>query len=85
VNSTVSGAVWARTYGTTRLGALQSAGEASRIGAAAVGPLPLALSLSTTGSYQAGIILLGVFSAFCAVLAIRWRVGPSATPAVSPQ
>ncbi len=76
LNATVSGAIWARTYGTARLGSLQSAGEASRIAAAALGPLPLALSLSSTGSYTAGMILLGVVGGVCAVLGIRWRHRP---------
>jgi Na+/melibiose symporter-like transporter len=81
LNSTVSGAVWARTYGTRRLGALQSTGEAARIAAAAIGPLPLAVSLSMTGSYGSGLVILAVFSAICAILGFRWTAeGTSATP-----
>lgn len=73
LNGTVSGAVWARTYETERLGGLQSTGEAARVGAAAIGPLPLALSPSLAGSYAAGFPGLAVFSAVCVALGARWR------------
>lgn len=55
---------------------MQSAGEASRIAATALGPLPLALSLSITGSYQTELRILGMLGGVCAILGIRWHAGP---------
>jgi len=75
VNSTGSGAAWARTFGVARLGELQGVGEAARIAAAALGPLPLAVALTTTGTYAVGLIALGVFALGCVALAARWRPG----------
>lgn len=73
VNATGSGAAWARTFGLERLGELQGVGEAARITAAAVGPLPLALAVAATGRYEAGVATLGVMAILCAMLSARWR------------
>ncbi len=73
VNATGSGAAWARTFGLERLGELQGVGDAARIAAAAVGPLPLAIALGATGAYAAGLAGLGVLALFCAVLSVRWH------------
>jgi MFS family permease len=71
VNSTGSGAAWARTFGVARLGELQGVGESARIGAAALGPLPLAVALSLTGSYAAGLAVMAALSIACAVTGLR--------------
>jgi MFS family permease len=76
MNSTGSGAAWARTFGSERLGELQGVGEAARIAAAAIGPLPLAIALEATGAYDAGIVALGMLAVTCAVLSVRWRPAP---------
>jgi MFS family permease len=73
VNATGSGAAWARTFGVGRLGELQGVGEAARIAAAALGPLPLAIAMAATGGYAAGLAALGAFAVACAGLSIRWR------------
>jgi MFS family permease len=80
-NSTVSGAAWGHTFGVERLGELQGVGEATRIGAAALGPLPLALALSLTGSYGAGLAALAALAATCAALGLRMPAAQRATPA----
>jgi MFS family permease len=71
VNSAGSGAAWARTFGVGRLGELQSVGASARIGAAAVGPLPLAFALSLTGAYAAGLALLAMLALGCAAAGAR--------------
>lgn len=67
-----SGIAWARTYGVARLGRLQGMSFAAQIGAAAAGPLPLALSLAATGSYRAGLAFLAAVAAAATVGAVRW-------------
>jgi MFS family permease len=76
VNATGSGAAWARTFGVDRLGELQGVGESARIGAAALGPLPLALALSLTGGYTAGLGALAALSAACAAIGLRHHPVP---------
>jgi len=71
LNGTGSGAAWGHTYGVARLGELQGVGDAARIAAAALGPLPLALALSLSGSYTTGVIALTAFAAGCALLGLR--------------
>lgn len=73
MNSTANGAAWAHTFGLERLGELQGVGEASRITAAALGPLPLAVSAEVTGTYVVGLLTLGAFAPGCAALSVRWR------------
>jgi len=73
VNGTGSGAAWARTFGTERLGELQGVAEAGRIAAAALGPLPLAVAHQLTGAYTAGLLALGALALACAVAGARWR------------
>ncbi len=72
VNATGSGAAWARTFGVQRLGELQGVGEAARIAAAALGPLPLAIAVELSGSYTVGVVALGGFALACAALSVRW-------------
>jgi len=73
VNGTGSGAAWARTFGVSRLGELQGVGESARIGAAALGPLPLAIALSLTSGYAAGLAVMAALSIGCAALGLRLR------------
>jgi MFS family permease len=82
LNGTASGAAWGHTYGIERLGELQGVGEAARIGGAALGPLPLALALSLTGSYDAGVLVLAGLAFACALLGFRMpraRAAPAPT------
>jgi MFS family permease len=82
VNSTGSGAAWARTFGVARLGELQGVGDSARIGAAALGPLPLALALSLTGGYVPGLIAMAILAVACAAAGTRLpRPAPRAQPA----
>jgi MFS family permease len=69
----VSGIVWPRTYGLTELGRLQGTASSVQIAAAAIGPLPLAISETATGAYFAGLLVLAVYSACALIVAIRWR------------
>lgn len=72
MNATGSGAAWAHTFGVERLSELQSVGEAARIAAAALGPLPLAVAADVTGAYTIGLAALAVFALACTVLSARW-------------
>ena len=72
MNATGSGAAWARTFGIDRLSELQSVGDAARIAAAALGPLPLAVSADATGAYTIGLAALAAFALACAALSARW-------------
>jgi MFS family permease len=80
VNATGAGAAWAQTYGVERLGELQGVGDAARIAGAAIGPLPLAVTLALTGSYDAGLVLLVVLAVACALLGLRVDRHPPARP-----
>ena len=53
---TASGAVWAHVYGIDGLGRVQGVGDGARIAGAAIGPLPLALSVAVSGSYTGGLV-----------------------------
>lgn len=66
-----NGAAWARTYGTFGLGRIQGLAASTQIAAAAAGPLPLAVSLSLTGSYAAGLVGAGALAVTCTVAALR--------------
>lgn len=72
MNATGSGAAWARTFGVARLSELQSVGDAARIAAAALGPLPLAIAADATGAYTLGLAALAAFALGCAALSARW-------------
>jgi hypothetical protein len=68
-----SGIAWARTYGLSAIGTLQGLSFSVQIVAAAIGPLPPALSLGLTGSYAPGLaVVLGVALVALGV-ALRWR------------
>lgn len=84
--SLASGIAWARTYGLAGLGRRQGVSFAVISVSAAVGPLPLAVSRSLTGSYTAGLVLLAALSAVGVVAALSWREpdnGPAPTIARS--
>ena len=66
--------VWARVYGTHRLGRIQGLGFAAMISGAAIGPLPLALSRSLFDSYVPGIVLFAALSLAALVAALALRV-----------
>ena len=72
-----NGTVWARIYGTERLGRLQGLGFGAIITGAAIGPLPLAVSLSLSGSYVPGLIALASLAAVALAVAVFRRL-PSA-------
>jgi MFS family permease len=69
----VSGIVWARTYGLAQLGRLQGTSFAVQIGGAAVGPLPLAVSLAVAGSYSPALVGVGAYALLALVAALGWR------------
>lgn len=73
-----NGSVWAHLYGTDRLGRIQGLGFAAMISGAAVGPLPLALSLTVFGSYVSGLILLTALCAVALLAAVSLRPPPLA-------
>ena len=68
----VSGIAWARSYGVRVIGKLQGISSAAVIAAAAAGPLPLAISLSVTGSYTAGVVFLVVVAGTAVAAAATW-------------
>ena len=68
-----SGIAWARTYGLAALGRLQGISFGAQIAAAAAGPLPLAVSLQATGSYDAGVAFLAAVAAVALAGAAVWR------------
>lgn len=68
-----SGLVWARDYPEARMGRLYGLALSVQIAAAALGPLPLAVSVDRSGGYEAGhAALLGLTIAALLALA-RWR------------
>jgi MFS family permease len=66
-----NGAAWARAYGTAGLGRIQGLAASTQIAAAAAGPLPLAASLSLTGSYLAGLVCTGILAVACTLAALK--------------
>jgi MFS family permease len=69
----VAGIVWPRTYGLSEIGRLQGMTTSVQITAAALGPLPLALSEAATGSYAVGLLALALYAGCALVVAARWR------------
>lgn len=68
-----SGIVWARTYGLGQLGRLQGTSFAVQIGASALGPLPLAISIAATGSSVPALVGIGLYALLAFAVALRWR------------
>ncbi|HUG64671.1 MAG TPA: MFS transporter [Gaiellaceae bacterium] len=67
------GVVWPRTYGVAEIGRLQGMTTSVQIAAAALGPLPLALSEALTGSYLVGLLALVGYAGCALIVSIRWR------------
>ena len=62
---------WGRAYGRAHLGRIQGAAQAMTVVASAVGPLFLALTVDTTGSYAAAFYMLaGIVVALAAAAAL---------------
>ncbi len=68
---------WGKTYGPKHLGQIQGAAQAMTVVASAVGPLILALSVETTGSYATAFYAL---AAVVAGLAVATAVVPIPEP-----
>lgn len=71
---TANGSLWAHGYGIESLGGLQGLASSAQIAGAAIGPLPLAISLDATGSDVPGLIAL--------VAGARWS--PPSLTSLSP-
>ena len=71
IENVVNGTVWARTFGTARLGQIQGMAMSATITAAALAPLVPAIALSLTGSYELGLVTLAVVAAVALVLSFR--------------
>lgn len=69
----VNGTVWVRAFGSRQLSRLQAMAQSSMITAAALAPMIPALSLSVTGGYQPGLLLLSLFAGCALVLALSLR------------
>lgn len=70
-SNVVNGTVWARTFGTSRLGQIQGMAMSATITAAALAPLVPAIALSLTGSYELGLATLAVVAAVALLLSFR--------------
>ncbi|MDR0360706.1 MAG: MFS transporter [bacterium] len=69
----LSASLWPRVYGLAGLGKVQGMAFAAQLASTAVGALPLALSVSVSGSYAAGILTLAGFAVATTAVAARWR------------
>ena len=72
--------VWVNYYGRENQGAIRGLTMSAMILAAAVGPLPLAVSIDRTGSYQAALILFCVLPVTSAVLVATASMPRRPTP-----
>ena len=62
--------VWPNYFGRRHLGSIRGITNFGTMSAAAIGPLPLALSLDITGSYAVGLIVYMVLPPLCGLAAI---------------
>ena len=62
--------VWPNYFGRRHLGSIRGITNFGTMSAAAIGPLPLALSLDITGSYAVGLIIYMVLPPLCGLAAI---------------
>ena len=69
----LSASLWPRVYGLAGLGKVQGMAFAAQLASTAVGALPLAVSVSVSGSYSAGVLTLAGFAVATAAVAARWR------------
>jgi MFS family permease len=81
VSYTANATVWASAYGTDGLGRLQGTANAGQIAGAAIGPLPLAVLLTLTGSYAPGLSILLVLAVAAMAAGWRWRAPDEKTAA----
>lgn len=81
---TANGTIWTRSYGLPGVGGLQGLAGAGQVAGAALGPLPLAVSLEATGGYLAGIVLLAAVAVWALVAGWAWRPGQVAPTAPRP-
>jgi MFS family permease len=62
--------VWPTYFGRTHLGSIRGVANFGTMSAAALGPLPLALSIDLSGSYTTGLIAYMVLPPLCGVAAL---------------
>ena len=62
--------VWPAYFGRRHLGSIRGIANFGTMSAAAVGPLPLALSIDISGSYTTGLIAYMVLPPLCGIAAI---------------
>ncbi|MEX0927347.1 MAG: MFS transporter [Dehalococcoidia bacterium] len=68
LNSLLS--IWPSYFGRAHLGSIRGVGQWSTMVAAAIGPLPLAISRDVTGSFGAGLLVLAVLPILCGLAAL---------------
>jgi MFS family permease len=73
---------WGKAYGRTHLGRIQGVAQALTVFASAIGPLLLALSARTTGSYASAFYALAAALAILTLAALIVRVPAGAEPQV---
>ncbi|MBQ16301.1 MAG: hypothetical protein CMJ65_04160 [Planctomycetaceae bacterium] len=83
---TAGTAVWINYYGRTNQGAIRGVAMAAAVVAAAVGPLPLALSLDLTGSYATALAVFAVIPLVSGLLVLTAHrpVGEPLAPMTMP-
>jgi hypothetical protein len=88
IQQLVSGVTWAHYYGRRGLGRVQGAAATVTITGAAIGPLPLAVMQSLTGSYTSGLALLATLP-ILAIITISFarpqRIVADPAPSVLPE
>lgn len=72
--------VWPAYFGRRHLGSIRGVANFGTMAAAALGPLPLALSIDQTGSYTVGLIAYMVLPPLCGIAALA--VGKPRRPPV---
>jgi MFS family permease len=75
---------WGRAYGRLHLGRIQGAAQAMTVIASAVGPLLLAASIGSTGSYASAFYILAACVALLALAALVVRIPSGAATMGTP-
>jgi len=70
---TAGTAVWINYYGRSHQGAIRGAAMAAAVVAAACGPLPLAISADSTGSYSVALSVFGILPLLAGVVVVSAR------------
>ena len=70
---TAGTAVWINYYGVSHQGAIRGAAMAAAVVAAACGPLPLAISADSTGSYSVALSVFGILPLLAGVVVVSAR------------